>query len=39
MHSKEISEEARQIKDISAGVVLFSAIASIVVAFFSSYPN
>ena len=32
MHSKEISEEARIIKDISAGVVLLGAIASVFIA-------
>lgn len=31
MHSKEISEEARAIKDMSAGVVLLGAIASIII--------
>lgn len=31
MHSKEISEEARVIKDISAGVVLLGAVASLVI--------
>lgn len=34
MHSKEITEEARIIKDISAGVVLLGAIASLFIACF-----
>ena len=34
MHSMEISEPARAIKDMSAAVVLISAIASIFVGFF-----
>lgn len=33
MYSKEISEEARIIKDISAGIVLFGAITSVVIGF------
>jgi len=32
MHSKEISEEARVIKDISAGAVFLGAFASVVIA-------
>jgi diacylglycerol kinase len=39
LNSLEISEEARIIKDISAGVVLFSAIASIIVALFLFLPK
>ncbi|EKE04978.1 MAG: hypothetical protein ACD_19C00427G0025 [uncultured bacterium] len=39
MHSKEISEEARIIKDISAGVVLLGAIASILIAVFLFLPK
>lgn len=39
MHSKEISEEARVVKDISAAVVLLGAIASIVVALFLFLPK
>jgi len=39
MNSKEISEEARVIKDISAAVVLLSAIASVVVGFFLFLPK
>lgn len=31
MHSTKISEEARQIKDISAAIVLLSAISAIIV--------
>lgn len=33
LNSKEISEEARVIKDISAGVVLLGAIASVIIGF------
>lgn len=39
MHSLEISEEARVIKDISAGVVLLGAIASVIVACFLFLPK
>lgn len=39
LHSKEISEEARQIKDISAAVVLLGAVVSIIVAFFLFLPK
>jgi len=39
MHSKEISEEARVIKDISAGIVLLGAIASIIIASFLFLPK
>ncbi len=39
MHSKEISEEARIIKDISAGVVLLGAISSIIIASFLFLPK
>ncbi|AKM82909.1 hypothetical protein A2422_02970 [Candidatus Woesebacteria bacterium RIFOXYC1_FULL_31_51] len=37
--SPEISERARVIKDISASVVLFGAIASIIVAIFLFVPK
>lgn len=33
MHSTKISEEARQIKDISAAVVLLSAISALIIGF------
>lgn len=39
LHSKEISEEARAIKDISAGAVLFGAITSVIVALFLFVPK
>lgn len=39
MHSKEISEEARVIKDISAGVVLLGAVASVIVGLFLFIPK
>lgn len=39
LNSKEISEEARVIKDISAGMVLFGAITSIVVGLFLFLPK
>lgn len=39
IHSKEISEEARQIKDISAAVVLLGALASVIVACFLFLPK
>jgi diacylglycerol kinase len=39
LHSLKISEEARQIKDISAAVVLLSAILAIIVAFFLFLPK
>ncbi len=39
LHSLERSEEARQIKDISAGVVLLGAIASIIIALFLFLPK
>lgn len=34
MHSKEISEEARVIKDISAAIVLTGAIGSVIIGIF-----
>lgn len=39
LHSLKISEEARQIKDISASVVLLGAMASIVIASFLFLPK
>ncbi len=39
MHSLKITEEARQIKDISAAVVLLSAISSIIIAGFLFLPK
>jgi len=39
LHSKEISDEARTIKDISAAVVLLGAIASILIGFLLFLPK
>lgn len=39
LHSKEISEEARIIKDISAGMVLLAAVGSVVIAGFLFVPK
>lgn len=39
MHSKEISEKARVIKDISAAIVLFAAITSVVVGIILFIPK
>lgn len=39
MHSTEISESARVIKDISAGTVLFSAIGSILIGLMLFLPK
>jgi diacylglycerol kinase len=39
LHSLKISEEARQIKDISAAIVLLGAICSTIVALFLFLPK
>lgn len=39
LHSKEISEPARIIKDISAGVVLLGAVASLVIGGLLFFPK
>lgn len=39
MYSLKISEEARQIKDISAAVVLLSAVSAVVIAIFLFVPK
>lgn len=39
LHSLKISEQARQIKDISAAVVLLSAISSLIIAGFLFLPK
>lgn len=39
LHSKEISETARVIKDISAGIVLVGAVTSIIVGLFLFLPK
>ena len=39
MNSKKITEEARIIKDISAGIVLLSAVSSVIIGFLLFLPH
>ena len=39
MHSRETTEEARVIKDISAGIVLLGAVVSVIIASFLFLPK
>lgn len=39
LHSKEISEEARAIKDISAGMVFLSAISAVIIGLLLFLPK